>query len=583
MTGPTTGAGRGELRLVPLGGVGEIGLNTYLYGQGDGWMMVDLGLTFADDRLPGAEIVLPDITYAIELGTKLKGLVITHAHEDHIGAVPHLWPKLRCPIFCSPFTAAVLRRKLFEEGVDAKGLIRTVEPGETFEVGPFGCRFIHVTHSIPQSCALAIETAHGRILHTGDWKLDPAPLVGERSDVEALEAFGREPVLAMVCDSTNVLSPGTSGSEAEVRDSLIELIAAQPNRVVLTSFASNIARLETGIIAAHAAGREAYVVGRSMRRMLEAAREVGYLKDLPPVGEERDIGALPRHRAFYLCTGSQGEARSALARIAIASHPRVKLDAGDSVIFSAKIIPGNERTLYNLHNLLVGAGVEVITEEDHFVHVSGHPCRDELEQMYRWIKPQIAVPMHGEMRHLSAHARLATKLGVKQSVVIGNGDVLTLAPGHARVTGQVPTGRHVPDNVDLIDAEDELFRTRRRLSSHGTVLVGLVTDGFGSVLAVPQLTAVGVIDADRFERSRVALEDAVTAAVEALDDGAVTDDGRVRDVVRGVVRDTLDLPRDRRPVIEVHITRLSADALDQLEDGGPPPRPPARPTAPALR
>ncbi|MDX6748408.1 ribonuclease J [Geminicoccaceae bacterium 1502E] len=554
-----------ELRLIPLGGVGEIGLNVYLYGLHGRYMMVDLGLTFADDRLPGAEIVLPDLGFIEEQRDRLAGLVITHAHEDHLGAVPYLWPRLRCPIYCTPFAAAVLRRKFADAGIDAGGLLRVVKPGANFEIGPFGCRFIRVTHSVPEANALAIECEHGRVLHTGDWKLDPAPLVGEPTDGEALEAFGDDGVLALVCDSTNVLSPGTSGSEAEVRDSLIDLVAAQPNRVVVTTFASNLARLETAIVAGHAAGRQVFVVGRSMRRMLEAAREVGYLQHLPPLGDERDIASLPRHRVMLLCTGSQGESRAALARVAAGQHPRVRLEPGDTAIFSAKIIPGNERTLFNLHNALVASGVEVITEEDHFVHVSGHPCRDELEQMYRWIRPKVAVPVHGEARHLSAHIRLARRLGVQQPVLIGNGDVLRLAPGHAQVVGEVPTGRVVLESDDLVDAGDDLFRVRRRLSSHGTVMVSLVLDSFGSVLSTPQISAHGVIDPKRFERMRETLASSITTAVEALDDETVLDDGRVQEVVRAGVRQGLDLQRQRRPLVEVQIQRLTAEALEALE------------------
>lgn len=555
-----------ELRLVPLGGVGEIGLNVYLYGLQNRWMMVDLGLTFADERLPGAEIVLPDLSFIESERERLAGLVITHAHEDHLGAVPYLWPRLRCPIYCTAFAAAVLRRKLQDAGIETGGLLRVVAPGEPFEVGPFGCRFVRVTHSVPEANALAIECEQGRVLHTGDWKLDPAPLVGEPTDGDALEAFGEKGVMALVCDSTNVLSPGTSGSEAEVRDSLIELVAAQPNRVVVTTFASNLARLETAIVAGHAAGRQVFVVGRSMRRMLDAAREVGYLQHLPPLSDERDAASLPRHRVMLLCTGSQGESRAALSRVAAGQHPRVRLEPGDTVIFSAKIIPGNERTLFNLHNQLVASGVEVITEEDHFVHVSGHPCRDELEQMYRWIRPRIAVPVHGEARHLSAHVRLARRLGVQQPVLIGNGDVLRLSAGGAQVVGEVPTGRVVLESSDLVDAGDDLFRARRRLSSHGTVLVSLVLDSFGSVLATPQLGAWGVIDPARLERVREQVAGAITQAVEALDDETVLDDARVQEVVRAAVRQGLELPRQRRPLVEVQIQRLTAEALEALEE-----------------
>src|SRR3954451_22913401 len=554
-----------RLVFVPLGGVGEIGMNVYLYGLDDSWLMVDLGISFADERLPGVDIVLPDIQFAEELGDKLKALVLTHAHEDHLGAVPYLWRQLRVPVWCSDFTAAVLRLKLAEHGLATEVPIKRIKPREPFKIGPFACRFLHMTHSIPESGALLLETRFGRVLHTGDWKLDPEPLVGERSDVEELEHLGKQGVLAMVCDSTNALSPGTSGSEAEVRESLTELIKGQPNRVVLTSFASNVARMETAMLAAQAAGRELFVVGRSMRRMIDVAREVGYLQNVPPIRDEREAELLPRNRVLYLCTGSQGETRSALVRIAGGQHQRVRLEPADTVIFSAKIIPGNERTLYNLHNQLVRQGIEVVTEGDHFVHVSGHPCRDELEQMYRWIKPKISVPVHGEARHLHAHQRLAEQMGVPHAMLIENGDVLRLAPGEPKIVDEVAVGRMVAEPDGLVGVGDDMFRPRRRLMAHGTILVGLVLDDQGSVLATPQLTPLGAFELERFGELRARTCEALTDAVEDLSDAAVKDDERVREAVRGAVRQALDLPRQRRPIVEVQITRLGADALAAFE------------------
>lgn len=558
--------GFSDLTLVPLGGVGEIGMNVYLYGLDRRWLMVDLGLTFADDRLPGADIVLPDLRFIEARRDALDGIVLTHAHEDHLGAVPYLWQRLGVPIWCSPFTAAVLRAKLGETSFGREVSINVVQPGQAFTVGPFELRFIHMTHSIPDAQALVLDTRFGRVLHTGDWKLDPAPLVGERSDVAALEALGRDGVLAIVCDSTNALSPGTSGSEAEVRESLTRLIAGQPNRVVLTTFASNVARLETAMLAGAAAGREVFVVGRSMHRMVDAARECGYLKDTPPIRDEREAELLPRNRVIYLCTGSQGEARSALVRIAAGQHQRVRLERGDTAIFSSKIIPGNERTLYNLHNQLVRAGVEVITEMDHFVHVSGHPCRGDMEQMYRWIKPRIAVPIHGEARHLQAHQRLAEQMGVPHSLLIENGDIVRLAPDEPAVVDEADTGRLVVETAGFVAAGDDLFRTRRRLMNHGTIIVGLVLDDHGSVLAPPQLTPLGAFDAVHFAEHREIVRDAVTDAIEDLSDREVLDDERVRDVVRAALRQALDLSRQRRPIVEVQITRLGSEALAALEE-----------------
>jgi ribonuclease J len=442
-------------------------------------------------------------------------------------------------------------------------------PGERFMVGRFDCCLIQMTHSIPEAHALAIRTPMGNILHTGDWKLDPAPLVGPDSAIDQLEAFGQEGVLALVADSTNVLNPGTSGSEAEVRDSLMRLIGQQSTRVALTTFASNIARLDTAMKVARALGREPCAVGRSMRRMIEAAREVGYLQDVPELIDERAAAELPRERVLWLVTGCQGEPRAALARIAAGQHPTVRLEPGDVVIFSSKIIPGNERTLYNLHNSLIARGIEVITERDHFVHVSGHPCRDEVEQMYRWIKPRIAIPVHGEARHLHEHLALARRLEVPEPIEARNGDLVRLAPGPATILEAVPTGRLVPENSHLLAADDDLYRARRRLMAHGTILVGLVLDRYGSLLAAPQLSTFGAVDLEREPGLKDGVLDAIEDAIEALEDHAAADDERVREAVRGASRRALRLSRDKRPIIEVQVTRLVQEALEGLiEDAG---------------
>lgn len=366
--------------------------------------------------------------------------------------------------------------------------------------------------------------------------------------------------------STNILNPGTSGSEAEVRDSLKELIGRQTQRVLLTTFASNIARLSTGLAVAQATGREVAAVGRSMRRMIEAAREVGYLKGIPDLLDERTAAELPRHKVLWLSTGCQGEPRAALTRIAAGQHPTVALEPGNVVIFSSKIIPGNERTLYNLHNALIRAGIEVITEVDHFVHVSGHPCRDEVAQMYRWIRPQIAVPVHGEARHLHEHLAFARELGVPQAIEVRNGDVLRLAPAPAAVIDEVPTGRLVLENDGLIAAGDDLFRTRRRLMAHGTVLVGLVLDGYGTLLAAPQLSTFGAVDLEREPGLKETVQTAIEDAVEELDDNAALDDEQIRTAVRVAVRRAFKLVREKRPIIEIQITRLDRGALEGLLD-----------------
>ncbi len=554
-----------ELLFVPLGGAGEIGLNLNLYGMDDQWLMVDLGITFADDYLPGADIILPETRFIEERRSELKGLVLTHAHEDHFGAVPYLWDRLRCPIYCTAFTASLLRKKLDESPLRPGDVpIRVVAPGERFEIGPFDCGLVHMTHSIPEANALAIRTPLGNVLHTGDWKLDPAPLLGPVTESETLAAFGEEGVLAMVADSTNVLTPGTSGSEADVRASLEKLVAALPHRVVITTFASNVARLETAIKVGAKTGRQVCAVGRSMKRMLQVASEIGYLKDLPPLVDEKTAAQLPRDKVLWLATGCQGEARAAMARIGFGQHPSVKLETGDTVIFSSKIIPGNERTLYNLHNTLVGHGIEVITEQDHFVHVTGHPCRDEIEQMYRWIKPKIAVPVHGEARHLHEHAAFARKLGVEKALDVRNGDVVRLAPGEAGVIDEAPVGRMVLENDELIDAGDDLFRTRRRLMVHGTILVSVVLDQVGSLLASPNLSSFGAVDLDREDGQADRVLSEVENAVEDLTDDEALDDARIRDAVRAAVRRSSNLMRQKRPIIEVQITRLEPGVLEGM-------------------
>jgi len=549
------------LVFAALGGIGQIGMNVYLYGLAGRWMIVDLGLTFTDDRHPGAELILPDIGFLESQRDKLEGIVVTHAHEDHIGAIPYLWSRLNCPIFCAAFPAAVLRRKLTENGIAPASAIHEVKPGNRFDVGPFACRFAHVTHSIPDASALTIDTEHGRILHTGDWKLDPAPMIGDSTDTDLLESFGENGILALVADSTNVMSPGTSGSEAEVRDSLRALIKEQPNRVVLTTFASNVARLETAILAGHDAGRHVAVVGRSMHRMIDAARECGYLKDIPPLIDERDAKSMSRDKVMYLVTGSQGEPRAALMRIAYGHHPKIGLEPGDTAIFSSKIIPGNERTLYNLHNHLVQQGIEVITEEDHFVHVSGHPCRDEVEQMYRWMRPQIAIPVHGEARHLCAHARLAERLGTKNTFVLRNGDLVRLAPGEPAVVAEIPTGRMVLETTELVDATDDLYRTRRRLMHHGTINVTIVLDPDGSLLAPPRITAIGAMDQDSFATVFDHAVSAIEDAIDDLSDKDVLDDDRCEQAIRTALKSSIALPRHKRPITEVQVIRLENSSM----------------------
>ncbi|HXM00062.1 MAG TPA: ribonuclease J [Rhizomicrobium sp.] len=489
-----------ELVLLPLGGAGEIGMNFNAYGFGPPdarkWIVVDCGVLFGRETdTPGVDVIMPDIRYLAELRADVLGMVLTHAHEDHIGAIGHLWPQLRCPLYATPFTARLIEGKLLEAGLDERVRVRTVPLGGRIALGPFAVEFHSITHSIPEPNALVIRTPLGTVLHTGDWKLDPDPLVGEATDEAAFRRIGDEGVLAMVCDSTNALVQGHSGSEADVKKGLSELIGTLKGRVAVTAFASNVARLDTVAKAAREHGRQIALVGRSMHKIVGAAKETGYLKDFPAVLDEAEAAQLPPRRVLYLCTGSQGEPRAALSRIAQEDHPSVSLGQGDAVIFSSRIIPGNDIAIHELHNKLSALGVEVLTVEDHFVHVSGHPAREELSEMYRWVRPQIAVPVHGELRHMAEHARLARSLQVPQAVVVENGHLLRLAPGRAQVIDEVPSGRIYLDGRVKVEAGAGVSRHRRALAYAGFIGITVALDQKGRVAGEPSLFLEGIPEA----------------------------------------------------------------------------------------
>ncbi len=548
--------GKRDLVFLPLGGAGEIGMNLNLYGYAGAWLMVDCGITFGDDSTPGVEVIMPDPAFITARKDALAGLVLTHAHEDHLGAVHWLWPQLECPIYATPFTAAVLRRKLAEAGLERAARITEVPMSGTFKVGPFDIELITLTHSIPEPNAVVIRTPAGAVLHTGDWKLDPDPLVGPSTDEQALMRVGAEGVLAMVCDSTNVLVPGSSGSEASVRENLIELVGRLEHRVAVAAFASNVARLETICRAAEANGRRVALVGRSIKRIVEAARETGYLGDVAPFVADGDVGYLPRREVLLICTGSQGEPRSALSRIADDDHPEVSLEAGDTVIFSSREIPGNERAIGRLQNKLASLGIDIVTARDEAVHVSGHPARDELIQMYQWVRPKIAVPVHGEARHLIAHAELARECQVPEPVGARNGYVVRLAPGRATVVDEVPHGRLAVDGTRLIPMESAALRDRRRLAWNGSAVVTVVVDREGRVKGTPQVAVAGVFDRDVEPEIAHEVEDAVTAAIEDLPKPRRRDDGEVREAARLAVRRSIRALCGKRPQIDVHLVRV---------------------------
>ena len=547
------------LYFLPLGGSGEIGMNLNLIGYGPAhhprWLMIDCGVTFGDESVPGIDLIMGDPTFIAERNEDLLGLVLTHAHEDHIGAVPYLWPKLQCPVYATPFTGHLVVEKLKEVGLQGRVPLHIVPLGGTIELGPFGIELVTLTHSIPEPNALAIRTPLGTLLHTGDWKIDPDPLVGEVTDEAALRKLGDEGVLAMICDSTNVFSPGRSGSEATVRESLIELIGTLRGRIAVTAFASNVARLESVAHAAAAHGRHVVLVGRSMQRVVAAAKASGYLTDMADFIDERDAGWLPPETVLYLCTGSQGEPRAALSRIASGTHPNVTLEAGDTVIFSSRIIPGNEREIFAVQSQLAARGIEVMTEHDHLVHVSGHPCRDELADMYRWVRPKIAVPVHGELRHLVEHEAFARSLQVPQALFAPNGSMMQLAPGPAAIIDEVPHGRLYRDGLNLFRDGYEALRERRKLAIAGVVNAVLVLNKKGRLAAEPAISLHGVAVPDAEEMSAT-LRDIVDDVIEREVGRAWADDDFIAEMTRRALRKAIVKAAGVKPEAKVQIVRV---------------------------
>jgi len=546
------------LCFVPLGGSGEIGMNLNLYGIGGKWLMVDLGVTFGDYRLPGIDIVMPDIRFIEERKNDLVGLVLTHAHEDHFGAVAHLWPRLKCPVYATPFTAELLRGKLIEADLLDQVPLFEVPLGGRIDLPPFDLGFITLTHSIPEPNALSIRTAAGTVLHTGDWKIDPDPQLGEVTDHQALSALGDDGVLAMICDSTNVLEDGESGSEAGVRAALTEVVGKCRGRVAVTAFASNVARLASIIAAATAAGRQPVLVGRSIKRAITAARAAGYLADVPGLRDESDCAGLAAGECLYICTGSQGESRGAMARIASGEHREVRLDAGDTVIFSSRRIPGNDLTIHALYNTLAARGITVITDSEAPVHVSGHPCRDELAKMYQWVRPHIAIPVHGEPRHLAEHGEFATLMQVPHCLVPENGSIIALDEDGPRLIGKAPAGRLVIDGDQLVDAEGPSVVGRRRLLHNGQASVSLVVNGDGGLLDRPRVSLLGV----PWEGDQADLVDLVAEAVitahDRLSRRQRDNDDILAEAMRIAARRALRQSCAKKPLTVVHVHRIGA-------------------------
>ncbi|OYY25621.1 MAG: MBL fold metallo-hydrolase, partial [Azorhizobium sp. 35-67-15] len=489
-------AEQNELVFAPLGGVGEIGMNLGLYGFGPRrarkWLMMDLGMSFAGDEAPGVDLVLPDIRFLEKEKANIVGLILTHGHEDHVGAVIDLWPRLKCPIYTTAFTAGLLEAKRWGEPGAPNIPVNVVRAGARISIGPFEVEFIPVAHSIPDSHAVAIRTSLGLVLHTGDWKLDPTPVVGSVTDIARLSALGDEGVRAIICDSTNAIRDGVSPSEADVGATLKEIVAAAKHRICFTTFSSNVARVRSIAEAALAADREVVVVGRAMERVIGVAREHGMLDGIPPFRGADAYGYLPRDKVVALLTGSQGEPRAALSRIATDDHPEIALSKGDLVVFSSRTIPGNEKVVNTVINGLVKRGVRVMTDRDTLVHVSGHPRRGELEQMYGWVRPQVSVPVHGEPLHLAEHAALARRLGVPEVVNCYDGNVIRLAPGPAERVDDIPFGRLYKDGRLLVADTAQTIPERRRLGFVGVVSVALAVDQKGALVGEPALELTGI-------------------------------------------------------------------------------------------
>jgi ribonuclease J len=548
-----------ELVFAALGGIGEIGMNLSIYGFGDErrrqWIIVDCGVSFAsEEHLPGVDLILPDIRYLIEERSNILALVLTHGHEDHMGALIDLWPRLKVPIYATPFTAALFEARRASEPGAPKIPIQVVPLGGHLQIGPFALDFISVAHSIPESNALAIRSPAGTVLHTGDWKIDPTPLIGGLTDVAKLAALGDAGVLALVGDSTNAVRDGRSPSEADVAKTLSELIRNAPRRVAVTTFASHVGRLRAVADAARAAEREVVVVGRAMERVVQVARETGYLDGVQEFRGIESYSYLPPEKVVALCTGSQGEPRAALARIAEEEHPDVALSRGDRVIFSARPIPGNEKAIARVMNGLVEQGIEVITDRTHLVHVSGHPRRDELRDMIGWVRPKILIPAHGEALHLAEHAALARRAGVPQVLLCRNGDLVRLALGSAEIIDQLPSGRLYKDGSLVIEAEARTIAARRRLSFSGIVSVAIAMTEKGALAGYPEVELIGLpeTDAGGTALAEVARR-AVKEGFEALPKPRRRDPDEVAESLRRAVRAAIAERWGKKPICHVHV------------------------------
>ena len=549
-----------ELLYCPLGGAGEIGMNMNLFGYGQEddhkWIMVDVGVTFADDSIPGVDLIYPDPGYAEDKKDNFLGIILTHAHEDHIGAITHVWPKFKCKIYATPFTAALVTEKFREKKIDITSYLQIVQLGSTINLKPFKIEFITMTHSIVEPNGLRIETPAGSILHTGDWKCDPNPLVGDNMNSKRLIEIGKEGVLTMICDSTNVLSVGRSGSEKDVRDSMLKIIEKQKKRVIVTSFASNVARMETIFYCAEKTGRNISLVGRSMHRIYKAAKQCGYLSDVIEPIDPRDAKNISSEKIIYLCTGSQGEPMGAMNRISNYIHPDVFVEAGDTVIFSSKIIPGNEKKLYKLHNQLVREGINVISEETDFVHVSGHPNRDDLKDMYEWIQPNSIIPVHGEQRHMLEHISFAKKLNVPHPIKVENGDIVRIFPGDSpEVFDKAPYGKIFLDGNIGVEEESKSIKERRNISQNGHLNITVIITTQGNIHNTPIVNFMGIpiLNTDEF---KISIQDEIDKIAKSFSLNNKKQDENFKDALKVTCRKFTKEKTGKRPITNINLVRI---------------------------
>jgi len=550
-----------EFIFCPLGGSGEIGMNMNLFAYGNPenrkWFIVDIGVTFADDTIPGIDLIYPDPGFIVDKKNDLLGLVLTHAHEDHIGAIAHIWPKLLCNIYATPFTSVLIQEKFKEKKIDIGNKLKIVELNGVVQLEPFKIEFVTLTHSILEPNGLSIKTPAGTVLHTGDWKCDPNPLIGETINEEKLKQIGEQDVLAMICDSTNVFSPGRAGSELDVRNSLLKIMRTKKNRIIVTSFASNVARMESIFYCANKTGRHIALVGRSMHRIYKAARKCGYLNNLIEPIDPRDVKKTSRGKILYLCTGSQGEPKGAMMRISNYIHPDVIIEEGDTVIFSSKIIPGNEKKLYKLHNQLVKNGIEVVSEENEFVHVSGHPNRDDLKDMYSWVKPKSVIPVHGEHRHMIEHINFAKEMQVPYPVKVENGDIVQLYPGEKpQVIDKAPVGRMYVDGTVSVGEESQTIKDRKNLSYNGFLEITIIINDIGSVVKKPVITFKGIPNEDDIDSFVFDLEDKINSICKTFSLKNSNQERNLIEAIKTNCRKTVKEKTGKRPYTNVNLVRI---------------------------